>query len=80
MIDDIYQITDKKAFQMTRELADKEAILAGGSSGAALWGCIELAEKIDRPARIVTLFADSGTRYLSSIYNDDWLRENSFLS
>ncbi|UCE41555.1 MAG: cysteine synthase family protein [Candidatus Aminicenantes bacterium] len=79
LIDDIYQITDKKAFQMVRELADKEAILAGGSSGAALWGCIELAKKIDKPARIVTVFADSGTRYLSSIYNDDWLKEKGFL-
>jgi cystathionine beta-synthase len=79
LIDDIYKITDKTAFRMTRELADKEAILAGGSSGATLWGCIDLAKKIDRPARIVTLFADSGTRYLSSIYNDDWLRENGFL-
>ena len=80
LIDDIYKITDKIAFQMTRELADKEAILAGGSSGAALWGALELAKKIDRPARIVTLFADSGTRYLSSIYNDDWLKEKGFIS
>jgi len=80
LIDDIYKITDKTAFRMTRELADKEAILAGGSSGAALWGALELAKKIDRPARIVTIFADSGTRYLSSIYNDDWLKENGFLS
>ena len=79
LIDDIYKITDKKAFQMTRELVDKEAILAGGSSGAALWGSSELAKKIDRSARIVTVFADSGTRYLSSIYNDDWLKEKSFL-
>jgi cystathionine beta-synthase len=79
LIDDIYKITDKKAFLMTRELADKEAILAGGSSGAALWGCVELAKKIDRAARIVTVFADSGTRYLSSIYNDDWLKEKGFL-
>ena len=79
LIDDIYKITDKTAFRMTRELADREAILAGGSSGAALWGCIELAKKIDRPARIVTIFADSGTRYLSSIYNDDWLKEKGFL-
>lgn len=79
MIDDIYKITDKIAFRMTRELADKEAILAGGSSGAALWGALELAKKIDRPARIVTIFADSGTRYLSSIYNDDWLKEKGFL-
>jgi cystathionine beta-synthase len=80
LIDDIYKISDKKAFLMTRELADKEAILAGGSSGAALWGSVELAKKIDRPARIVTVFADSGTRYLSSIYNDDWLREKGFFS
>lgn len=79
MIDDIYKITDKTAFRKTRELADKEAILAGGSSGAALWGALELAKKIDRPARIVTIFADSGTRYLSSIYNDDWLKEKDFL-
>jgi cystathionine beta-synthase len=79
-IDDMVRITDKTAFLMTRELADKEAILAGGSSGAALWASLELAKKIDAQARIVTIFADSGTRYLSSIYNDDWLRKNGFLS
>jgi len=79
LIDDIFKISDKTAFRMTRELADKEAILAGGSSGAALWGALELAKKIDRSARIVTVFADSGTRYLSSIYNDDWLKEKKFL-
>lgn len=79
LIDDIFKITDKKAFLMTRELADKEAILAGGSSGATLWASIELAKQIDRPARIATIFADSGTRYLSSIYNDDWLKQKGFL-
>ncbi len=79
LIDDIYQISDKRAFQMTRELADKEAILAGGSSGAAVWACLQLEKKIDRPARIVTIFADSATRYLSTIYNDDWLKEKGFL-
>ncbi len=79
LIDDIFRVTDKMAFQMTRELADKEAILAGGSSGAALWGTVELAEKIGSSARIVTVFADSGTRYLSTIYNDDWLKEKGFL-
>ena len=45
LIDDIFRISDKTAFRMTRELADKEAILAGGSSGAALWGAIELAKR-----------------------------------
>ena len=79
LIDDIYKISDKTAFRMTRELADKEAILAGGSSGAAIWAALRLAGEINRPARIVTIFADSGTRYLSTIYNDDWLREKRFL-
>ncbi|MDH4220870.1 MAG: hypothetical protein OEY18_12260 [Candidatus Aminicenantes bacterium] len=64
---------------MTRELADKEAILAGGSSGAAIWACLQLAKKINRPARIVTIFADSATRYLSTIYNDDWMKGKGFL-
>ncbi len=79
LIDDIYKITDKEAFLMVRELANKEAVLAGGSSGAAIWACLKLAREIDRPARIVTVFADSGTRYLSSIYNDAWLKEKGIL-
>jgi len=64
---------------MTRELADKEAILAGGSSGAALWACLQLAREIDRPARLVTIFPDSANRYLSTIYDDAWLKERKIL-
>jgi len=79
LIDDIYQITDKKAFLMARKLADQEGILAGGSSGATLWATLKLAREIDRPARIVTIFADAATRYLSSIYNDEWLKEKGIL-
>ena len=78
-IDDIYQITDKEAFLMARTLADQEGILAGGSSGATLWATLKLAQEIDRPARIITLFADAATRYLSSIYNDEWLKEKGIL-
>jgi cystathionine beta-synthase len=79
LIDGIYQISDETAFRMTRKLADKEAILAGGSSGATLWAAIRLASEIDRPARIVTVFADSAMRYLSTIYNDNWLEEKGYL-
>lgn len=75
LIDEIYQVTDKEAFQMTRELANQEAVLAGGSSGAAIWACLRLAQEIGGPARIVTIFADSANRYLSTIYNDEWLKE-----
>jgi cystathionine beta-synthase len=75
LIDNIFRITDKQAFEMTRELANKEAILVGGSSGAALWGCLKLAREIQKDARIVTIFPDSANRYLSSIYNDAWLKD-----
>jgi cystathionine beta-synthase len=79
LIDDIYRVTDKQAFKMTRELANTEAILAGGSSGAALWGCLKLAREIQQDARIVTIFPDSANRYLSSIYNDAWLEEKGII-
>lgn len=75
LIDDIYQIDDIDAFRTARRLANKEAIFAGGSSGAVLWVCSQLAQKIDGRVRIVTVFADAATRYLSTIYNDEWLRE-----
>jgi len=79
LIDNIYQITDKQAFQMTRKLANKEAILTGGSSGAAIWACLKLAREIGKPARVVTIFADSANRYLSTIYNDAWLKGKGIL-
>ncbi|TEU03167.1 MAG: cysteine synthase family protein [Candidatus Aminicenantes bacterium] len=79
LIDDIYKISDKDAFLTARKLADKEGILAGGSSGAVIWASLKLAREIDKPARIVTIFADAATRYLSSIYNDEWLKEKGIL-
>ena len=51
----------------------------GGGRGAGVWGFRELARRLDAPARIVTLFPDSGFRYLSTIYNDGWMRNHGFL-
>ena len=78
-IDEMLEVTDRDAFLATRDLARAEAILAGGSSGAALWGVRQVAGRLDRPARIVTIFPDSGFRYLSTIYNDDWMRRHGIL-
>ena len=79
LIDDMIRISDRDAFLTARELARTEAVFGGGSSGAALWGVRQLAQRLHEPARIVTLFPDSGFRYLSTIYNDDWMRERGFL-
>jgi cysteine synthase len=51
----------------------------GGSSGAAVWGVRQAAASLPEGARVVTILADSGTRYLSTIYNDEWMREHDLL-
>ena len=79
LIDDVYRVSDRDAFRATRELARTEAILAGGSSGAVLWAVRRLLASLDGAARIATLFPDSGFRYLSTIYNDEWMREKGML-
>jgi cystathionine beta-synthase len=78
-IDEMVQATDKDAFLAARELARTEAIFAGGSSGATLWGVRQLARRLGGNERIATIFPDSGNRYLSTIYNDDWLRQHGIL-
>lgn len=79
LIDDMYQVKDKDAFFYTRKLVKEEGIMAGGSSGAALWACLKLAKQLDESARIVTIFPDSANRYLSSIFNDKWMKEKGML-
>ena len=68
-IDDLYQIDDKTAYEYTLMLARQEGILAGGSSGAALYAALKAAANIEDEANIVTIFPDSGYKYFSSIYS-----------
>ena len=79
LLDDVYRVSDREAFRATRALARREAILGGGSSGAALWAVRKLGRTLDRPARVVTIFPDSGTRYMSTIFNDEWMKQRGFL-
>ncbi len=64
LIDRVIKVTDDEAFEASRNLAKKEGILAGSSSGAALSAALRLAETIDR-GNIVVVFPDRGDRYLS---------------
>jgi cystathionine beta-synthase len=77
IIDDILQVADGDAFREARALARSEGLLVGGSSGAAILGIRQVARS--RPgARIVTVFPDGASRYLSTIFNDDWMRAKGF--
>ncbi|MCH8567559.1 MAG: cystathionine beta-synthase [Balneolales bacterium] len=80
-IDDVIQCPDHEAFDTTRALARKEGLFIGGSCGAAAWGAIEYAkrEKLTKDDVVVVILPDSGTRYVSKIYNDEWMMQNGFL-
>jgi cystathionine beta-synthase len=80
VIDEIHAVSDKDAFLRTRWLARTEGIFAGGSAGAALHVALETAQKLGEDDIIVVIIPDSGTRYLSKIYNDNWMKENQFLA
>lgn len=79
LIDEVLQVSDKDAFAMARLLAKREGILAGGSTGANVWGCLEIAKKLDRKATIATVFPDGGIKYLSKIYDDEWMKQHDLL-
>jgi len=79
VIDEIYAVSDKDAFLLTRQLARYEGIFAGGSAGAALYAALKCADRLAENDLVVIIIPDSGTRYLSKIYNDNWMRENQFL-
>ena len=79
IIDDIFQVNDKESFLMARRLTKEEGLFAGGSSGSAVKVSADLAKKVGKDKIIVTILPDSGTRYLSKIYSDQWMKDNSFL-
>ncbi|OUR97444.1 hypothetical protein A9Q84_07120 [Halobacteriovorax marinus] len=79
MIDDFEVVGDKESFIMTRRLLKEEGIYAGGSAGAAICGALKYAKKQKTKKKILILLHDSGNRYASKIYNDDWMSDNGYL-
>jgi cystathionine beta-synthase len=79
VVDDIYQVNDRESFEMTRRLVREEGMFAGGSSGSAMHVAVKLAKEVGKGKRIVVLLPDSGCRYLSKIFSDDWMTAHGFL-
>jgi cystathionine beta-synthase len=82
LIDEVVQVDDAESFLMARRLVHEEGIFAGGSSGSAVAAIFksELVKKLQPGQIAVVILPDSGDRYLSKMYDDNWMRENGFLS
>ena len=79
LVDDVIQVSDGEAFSWTRRLVQEEGIFAGGSSGAALAGAIKYAANLGPERLVVVILPDSGSRYLSKIFDDHWMHDHGFL-
>jgi cystathionine beta-synthase len=79
LIDHFEKVTDRDAALMTREVALKEGIFAGNSTGSAVAGVLQLKDMFKKGDVVVIIFPDHGSRYMAKMYNEDWLRERGFL-
>ena len=79
ILDDIIQVNDEECFVVARRLAKLEGLFTGGSGGGCLSGALRLAKNLGPGDFVVALLPDTGMRYLSKAYNDEWMRERGYV-
>jgi len=79
VLDDMVRVTDKESFLATRRLARLEGIFAGGSAGSAMAGALQTAPSLTERDFMVVFIPDHGDRYLSKVYNNEWMRDNRYV-
>lgn len=79
VVDEVLLVDDQESFLAARKITREEGIFIGGSAGTALHAALEYCKKIDKDDIVVILLPDGGSRYVSKIFNDVWMRENGFL-
>lgn len=75
-----YSITDEESFGTARELLRAEGILGGSSTGTLLAAALRFCREQTQPLRVVSFVCDTGTRYLSKVYNDQWMLDQGLLA
>jgi cystathionine beta-synthase len=80
-LDEFVEVGDRESFLMARRLTQEEGMFVGGSSGSAVVGALRwlAGRPIPEGSTVVVILPDSGDRYLSKFYADDWMREQGFL-
>jgi cystathionine beta-synthase len=78
LVDEVIQVSDAESFAWTRRLVREEGIFCGGSCGAALAGAVKYAQGLGPERNVVVILPDSGSRYLSKVFDDAWMQEHGF--
>ncbi|HMO18663.1 MAG TPA: pyridoxal-phosphate dependent enzyme [Oligoflexia bacterium] len=78
VVDEVRKVSDKTAFFYARKLAREQGLLVGDTSGAGVGLSLEIAREIGPGKVIVCFLCDSGNRYVSKLYNDEWMKSNGF--
>jgi cystathionine beta-synthase len=81
IIDKFEKVTDESSAHTARELANTEGLFVGYTSGAAMQGLkqLEAEGEFTENSNVVVIFPDHGSRYMSKIYNDEWMAQQGFL-
>jgi len=79
ILDDVIQVTDEECFVIARRLVKQEGTFTGGSGGGCLSASLRVAKNLDEKAFLVAFMPDTGMRYLSKVYNEEWMRERGYV-
>ncbi|MEZ4837567.1 PLP-dependent cysteine synthase family protein [Flavobacterium sp.] len=80
IIDKFIKVTDEESAHTTREIAFKEGLFVGYTSGAVVQAIRQFAEEgeFDANSNVIAIFPDHGSRYMSKVFSDDWMNEQGF--
>ena len=79
ILDDVVQVNDQECFIWARRLVKQEGVFTGGSGGGCVSGALRVAKTLPKGSFVVAFLPDTGMRYLSKVFSDEWMRERGYV-
>ena len=79
IVDEVYSVSDRESFELSRQLSRTEGIFCGGSTGTNFGAALRAAKDLDENGLVVFIVCDTGEHYLTKHHSDEWLKEKQLL-